>query len=61
VKAGDTVLVRRYGKRGRPSVRSVAVIVPGVVVKANGSYHCVLINGQRLWINAKSISLTEQV
>jgi hypothetical protein len=57
MKTGDAVLVRRYGKRGRPSVRSVVVVVPGVVVKANGSNHVVLIDGQRVRVHARFVTL----
>jgi hypothetical protein len=60
VKTGDTVLVRRYGKRGRPSVRSVLLVLQGVVVKANGSNHVVLIDGKRVRVHARFVTLTEQ-
>lgn len=59
MKAGDRITVRRTGRPGRPSVRTIVRHVPAVVVKSNGSSICVEIAGARVWISRRSIVTTE--
>ena len=59
MKRGDQITVRRSGKPGRPSVRTIVKHVSAVVVKANGSTLCVEIAGVRLWIDRRTVVTPE--
>lgn len=55
---GDRVLVTRYGTRGRPPRSMTPEMLPGTVVKRNGSCALVRLDGRdgAVWVAAKNLA-----